>query len=1188
MVLDGAMGTMIQRRNLADKDFRGDIFANSKISLKGCNDLLSLTRPDIISDIHREYIDAGADIIETNSFNANAISLAEYGLADHVADINAAAARIAVTEAQRELRLNGRKVYVAGSMGPCNVSLSMPEGTDDNHHITFEMMARAYREQAIALIQGNVDILLLETIFDTLNAKAAIAGIRQAFQHTGRHPYLMLSVTLTNTGRTLSGQTLDAFVSSVQHAGAVSIGLNCGFGARDMEPYLEVLQQYGTYISIHPNAGLPDEMGRYVETPETMASTISRYLDRGFLNIVGGCCGTTPEHIRAIATAARSAVPRHLPEDAPDRDGRTMLLSGLEQLRVSPANGFVKVGERCNVAGSRKFLRLINERNYSEALQIAASQLGKGARILDINMDDGMLDTLHEMESFVSLLTLDSSTAAVPLMIDSSRIEVILAALRRIQGRPVVNSISLKEGEEKFLQNARDITALGGTPIVMAFDETGQATTLQRRIEICSRAYRLLTEEVGLKGSDIIFDPNILTVATGMPEHDRYALDFLDAVSWIKENLPGAKVSGGVSNLSFAFRGNNRLREAMHTVFLHHAVERGMDMAIVNPSTSLDIDSVPPELRNAIEDVIFCRHPDATTTLMEIASAMKEEDELRKATLDRKAASTGSPMNYPTVKAPAPTAHTALTIQEMVVRGVTNGLEQRLEEALSEDGSAMAVIKGRLMEGMNKVGEDFGAGRMFLPQVVRSAGVMKQAISWLTPYIEKGKENHTEGATARVILATVKGDVHDIGKNIVSVVLRCSGFEVIDLGVMVDADTIISKAKEVSADFIGLSGLITPSLSEMINVAKALNDNGLTDIPLFVGGATTSALHTAVKIAPAFPGLVVHTRDAASLPDVMAALADSAGRVKAMDDIRSEQQRLRDEYRDTGRATTSSESEPIVTPDKVSAPVKMPAEYGIFDYEFSPSEVAGLINRKAFLHVWHLPADAVEESERLLRDADRLIAQLTGEGVKIQARAVLAHAHRNGDDIVISLNDTQTTIPTLRREKAPYLAMADFVAQEGDTIGLFAVTVGDNMAQRIRNAEQDGDDYKTLLLQSLADRLVEAATEHLHTIVHSKLWELPPNQRAIRPAIGYPSLPDQSLVFATDELLRYNDLGITLTENGALYPTATTTGLIFGNPRARYFEIGTLKPSTIESYARHRGLPLDRILSLLPNLISHP
>ncbi len=1184
LVLDGAMGTMIQRYNLTEDDFRGQDFADSKVALKGCNDLLCLTRPDVIAGIHRAYIDAGADIIETNSFNANALSLSEYGLSHRVKDINRSAARIAAAEAREGRERSGRQIFVAGSMGPGNISLSMPADPNAKEQVTFDRMADAYQEQAEALIEGGVDIILLETIFDTLNAKAAVLGVKRAFDNTGRTLPIMLSVTLTQTGRTLSGQTIDAFVASMTHAGAVSIGLNCGFGAQEMAPYLQKLQQYGLYISLHPNAGLPDEMGQYTQTPEIMGQTMAEYLDKGLLNIAGGCCGTTPEHIRVIAEAARSATPRTLPTDAPETDNVQLLLSGLEQTRVSPTEGFLKVGERCNVAGSRKFLRLINEKNYSEAAEIASGQIAKGAMILDINMDDGMLDTRSEMETFISMLTLDGTTAAVPLMIDSSRADVINAALRRIQGRAVVNSISLKEGEEEFLRHAREIRDLGAVPIVMAFDERGQATTLERRIEICSRAYRLLTEKLGLRGCDIIFDPNILTIATGMPEHDRYALDFLDTITWIKQNLPGAKVSGGVSNLSFAFRGNNPLREAMHTIFLHHAIARGMDMAIINPATKSDINTVDPTLREAVEDVIFCRREDASSRLLELASAMKEEQERRKAQLRVSAENAESATN--TGKQDAP--RTELTLQEMVVRGVTTRLEEKLAVALREDGSAMAVIKGRLMEGMNLVGDAFGAGRMFLPQVVRSAGVMKQAILWLTPYIE-AEQSHSDDSTdaAKVILATVKGDVHDIGKNIVSVVLRCSGFEVIDLGVMVDADTIIKKAKEVSADFIGLSGLITPSLSEMTHVAKAMEENGLIDTPLFVGGATTSALHTAVKIAPVFSGLVVHTRDAASLPDVMAALADPARRARTADDIRREQQRLRDEYHDTCRGATVTGADPA-TPEKAHTPVKAPTQYGIFDYEFSPSEVAGLINWRAFMHVWHLPADAGEESERLRRDTDRLISTLERDGVKIPARAILAHAHRTGDDIVISLNDTRITLPTLRREKAPYLAMADYVAPEGDSIGLFAVTAGDDMTRRIRQAEQTGDDYKTLLLQSLADRLAEAATEHLHTIVHTELWGLPHDQRGIRPAIGYPSLPDQSLVFVTDELLKYNDLGIKLTENGALYPTATTTGLIFGNPQARYFEIGTLEPSTIEKYALHRGLPLDRILSLLPNHTSHP
>ncbi|MDE6134298.1 MAG: methionine synthase, partial [Muribaculaceae bacterium] len=826
LVLDGAMGTMIQRHNLSEADFRGQRFVALPGVLKGCNDLLCLTRPDVIAAIHDEYLDAGADIIETNTFNANAISMADYGLENEVAEINIAGATIAREAVARHEARTGRHAFVAGSVGPSNISLSMPADDCAQAAVTFDVMAQAYARQTEGLIRGGVDIILLETIFDTLNAKAAIAGLEAAFDNTGKRVPLMISVTLTETGRTLSGQTVRAFVASVSHAAPLSIGLNCGFGAAGMAPWLQEMQDIPYYISLYPNAGLPDEMGCYNDTPAKMASELAGYLHNGFVNIIGGCCGTTPAHISAIARIAADAAPRELP-----KSDCHLRLAGLEMVDTD-ACGFVKVGERCNVAGSRKFLRLINQGCYAEALDIASAQVAKGAVVLDINMDDGLLDSAAEMERFVAMAALDAATAPVPLMIDSSDFDVIRKALRKVQGRAVVNSISLKEGEDEFLARARELRRLGAAVVVMAFDENGQATTFERRVEICSRAYGLLTLKAGFSSEEIIFDPNILTIATGIPEHDRYALDFLDAVEWIKKNLPGAKVSGGVSNLSFAFRGNDRLRQAMHTVFLHHAIARGMDMAIVNPATSTDIATVPSGLRQAVEDVIFCRRPDAVGCLLAVADSMTAEQ--------------GGSAGQKAQSKPQET----VSLADMVVAGHTDRLEQRLAEAIVEDGSAMAVVKGRLMEGMNRVGEAFGAGRMFLPQVVRSAAVMKQAIAWLTPYIERENTGLSAGAASDgskvMVLATVKGDVHDIGKNIVAVVLRCSGFEVIDLGVMVPAADIVAKVRQSGARFVGLSGLITPSLSEMAAVARLLQAEGLTDVALFVGGATTSAMHTAV------------------------------------------------------------------------------------------------------------------------------------------------------------------------------------------------------------------------------------------------------------------------------------------------------------------------------------------------------
>lgn len=1170
VVLDGAMGTMIQRYGFGESDYRGADFAEWPRMLKGCNDLLCLTQPDSIAEIHRQYIDAGADIIETNTFNANSVSLSEYGLEEYVGRINRAGAGIARVQAEEAYDKYGRRIFVAGSMGPGNVSLSIPENTGSGKPVTFDDMAAAYKEQAIALMEGGVDLILLETIFDTLNAKAAIAGVKDAMMESGRELPLMLSVTLTENGRTLSGQTLDAFVASTLHSGAMSIGLNCGFGAEGMEPYLKQLQKYGRYVSLHPNAGLPDEMGQYEEKPSHMAETMGRYMRKGWLNIAGGCCGTTPEHIRAIAEEAAKSAARELPTEAPDTDPETLLVSGLEAMEVSPAGGFEKVGERCNVAGSKKFLRLINEGNYPEALEIAAGQLKKGAGLLDINMDDGMLDSVREMTEFVSMLGLDGNTAPAPLMIDSSRKEVILSALKRIQGRPIVNSISLKEGEGPFLESAAEIRRLGGAAVVMAFDEKGQATTYERRIEICRRAYELLTRKCGYRGCEIIFDPNILTVATGMPEHDRYALDFLNAVSWIKENLPGAKVSGGVSNLSFAFRGNNTLREAMHTVFLHYGIERGMDMAIVNPATSLDISTVNPELREAVEDLIFCRREDAVFRLLEMATRIKREEDAQKG-------------KKPSVEKKKPEAETDLTLGEMVEKGVTANLEEKLRDALTREGSAMGVVKNHLMEGMNRVGEAFGAGRMFLPQVVRSAGVMKQAISWLTPYMERENTSLPGGGAGKMVLATVKGDVHDIGKNIVAVVMRCAGFEVVDMGVMAEGEDIVAKARETGADFIGLSGLITPSLTEMVNVAEIMERDGMHDTALFVGGATTSELHTAVKIAPVFSGLTVHTRDAAAIPDVAAALKDASRKCKIRDSILEMQEKIRKDYagKKRNRNLSDGKSEVKIDMEKAEKPSPAPRKYGVDTKTFTPGEVAELINWKAFYHVWKLPQEAEEERERLKADAEALIRRLDGIGVVITARYAVLEAVRRGDDIVMGNGHEQVVLPTLRRESEPRLAMSDFLAESNDWLGMFVVTVGERVGRMVREKER-GDEYESLLLQSVADRLVEAATEKLHTYIHDEYWGLKGHPRGIRPAIGYPSLPDQSLVFELDGILNYGEIGVKTTANGALWPSATTTGLIFVSPEARYFEVGELSEEAISDYAGRRGLPEARVRQLLP------
>ncbi len=1141
LVLDGAMGTMIQRLELDESDFRGKEFTGWHTALKGCNDLLCITQPDEIRRIHSAYVDAGADIIETNTFNANAISLKDYGLQDYVERINMAGAEIARQAA-------GDSRFVVGSMGPTNVSLSMPTG----HNESFDSLAEAFHRQALALICGGVDALLIETAFDTLNAKAAICGARHAMREAGRNVPLMISATLTDSGRLLSGQTLEAFVIAVSHADPISIGLNCGFGADSMLEFLPVLQNTPYYISAHPNAGLPDEMGKYVETPDKMAAYISRMLDKKLVNIIGGCCGTTPDHIRKIAELANQARPR-VPEQP---DCNTLRLCGLEIMKPQE---FIKVGERCNVAGSRKFLRLIEEGNIDEAVTIAASQIDRGAAILDVNMDDGMLDTAAEMERFVTQLGLDSRTAGTPLMIDSSDFSVITNALKRIQGKPIVNSISLKEGEQIFLEHASEIKDLGAAVVVMAFDETGQATSYERRIEICGRAYRLLTEQAGFSGNDIVFDPNVLTVATGIEEHQNYALDFLRAVKWIKANCPGAKVSGGVSNLSFSFRGNNAIREAMHSVFLSHGRRRGMDMAIVNPSTPISDEHLSVQIKEAIEDVLLNRQTDATSRLIETASAMFE---------NHVAHQPAKPQKTPAVSKPQDTSS---TLADMIEHGVTEGLKNAIDTALKAEGSAIAVINSRLMPGMNHVGELFGAGKMFLPQVVRSASVMKHAVEYLTPLIEaeaaaKIGSSHSS-VRPKMVIATVKGDVHDIGKNIVAVIMRCSGFEMIDLGVMVPAKEIIAKAKEIHADLIGLSGLITPSLHEMTEVARLMKKEGM-DIPLFIGGATTSAIHTAVKIAPEYDGPVIHTSDAASLPKIANELtASELSRLHAIQKIKQEQSLLRQKHLQAKFCTPLGLNDARKRHCGVKFPSPVPKQTGVYTIEIYSSQIVHLINWREFLWEWGLnPNGTGIEAERLINDAKRLMDGDMANAL-ITARIALLPAVRQNDDIII--NNTYR-LPTLRSQTPNPVtqscpSIADFIAEADDHIGLFAVTV---------NSPKSADtEYKDMLRQTIAHRFAEAATEYIHQYACVSLWGLD-KKCGIRPAIGYSSLPDQSLIFELDRFLKFDEIGIKLTENGAMSPSASTAGLVIVNNSARYFEIGMITDEQCNDYCVRRNITL--------------
>lgn len=880
LILDGAMGTMIQRYNLSEQDFRGERFAGIPGQMKGNNDLLCLTRPDVIKDIHRKYLEAGADIIETNTFNAQRISMADYHMQDLCREINLAAARLARELADEYTAKPPYKPrFVAGSVGPTNKTCSMSPDVNNPalRALTYDELATAYQEQMEALLEGGVDALLIETIFDSLNAKAAIYAAETAMKKTGREVPLMLSVTVSDiAGRTLSGQTLDAFLASVQHAPIFSIGLNCSFGAKQLKPFLEGLAARAPYyISAYPNAGLPNSLGQYDQTPEEMASEVKEYIDEGLVNIIGGCCGTTEEYIakyQELIISGSAWVPPHIPATTPER----LWLSGLELLEQTPEMNFINVGERCNVAGSRKFLRLINEKKYEEALSIARKQVEDGALVIDVNMDDGLLDAREEMTTFLNLVMSEPDIARVPIMIDSSKWEVIEAGLKCLQGKSIVNSISLKEGEEKFIEHARLIKKLGAATVVMAFDEKGQADTFERKIEVCARAYKILTEQVGFNPHDIIFDPNVLAVATGIEEHNNYAVDFINATGWIKKNLPGAHISGGVSNLSFSFRGNNYIREAMHAVFLYHAIRQGMDMGIVNPATSVLYTDIPADVLERIEDVVLNRRPDAAERLIETAEALKNT-------------ATGTEAVKQDVWREEPMVEKRL--QYALIKGIGDHLEEDLAEAVKLYPKAVDIIEGPLMEGMNRVGELFGAGKMFLPQVVKTARTMKKAVAILQPLIEADKQEGARSA-GKVLMATVKGDVHDIGKNIVSVVMACNNYEIIDLGVMVPAEMIVRKAIEEKVDIIGLSGLITPSLEEMVHVAVELKRAGL-DIPIMIGGATTSKLHTALKIAPVYGGPVIHMKDASQNALVAARLLNPESSSEFVERLNKEYEELR-------------------------------------------------------------------------------------------------------------------------------------------------------------------------------------------------------------------------------------------------------------------------------------------------------
>ncbi|OON68381.1 methionine synthase [Hymenobacter sp. CRA2] len=1220
LVLDGAMGTMIQRHQLTEEDFRGERFAGHPTPLRGNNDLLCLTRPDVVRGIHAEYFAAGADIVETNTFSGTTVAQADYGLEHIVYELNYEAARLARSAAD-EYSTPERPRFVAGAIGPTNrtASLSPDVNRPGFRAITFDELAEAYHEQVRGLIDGGSDALLIETIFDTLNAKAALFAAQRFFDEGGRVVPIMISGTITDaSGRTLSGQTVEAFWNSMRHLPILSIGLNCALGAKQLKVYLQELSRLADcYVSAYPNAGLPNAFGGYDESAQEFAAVLEEYLQEGLVNIVGGCCGTTPQHIAEATKVSARYAPRQLPVRP-----RATRLSGLEPLNIYPESLFVNVGERCNVTGSRAFARLIRAGQFDEAVAVARAQVEGGAQVLDVNMDEGLLDSVEAMTNFLNLLASEPDVARLPIMIDSSKWEVLEAGLKCTQGKSIVNSISLKEGEDVFRHHARLVRAYGASVIVMAFDEQGQADSYQRRIDICQRAYRILTEEVGLPAEDIIFDPNILTVGTGIEEHRRYAIDFIEAVRWIKQHLPGALTSGGVSNISFAFRGQDVVREAMHAAFLYHAIQAGLDMGIVNPSQLAVYDEVPKPLLEAVEDVLFDRRDDATEQLVQLGELLS----LTKGTAAAKAVETETWRTWPVEK----------RLEHALVKGITDYIDADTEETLKRLGRPLAVIEGPLMAGMTVVGDLFGAGKMFLPQVVKSARVMKRAVAWLEPYMQAERDaaaaaggTQARQTAGKVLLATVKGDVHDIGKNIVGVVLACNNYEVIDLGVMVPLEKIVEEAERQQADIVGLSGLITPSLDEMVYVAQALEKRKLR-VPLLIGGATTSRLHTAVRIAPAYKGPVIHVNDASRAVPVASQLL-GLGRDAFANDVAQEYLQLRDDHagrqRNKDYVPIEEARRQKFQADWAAADIVKPSFLGARVFEDYPlTELLPYIDWTPFFHAWELKGryprildDATygEAARKLFEDGQALLKRIIDEKL-LTARATVGFWPANtvdSDTIEIYADDSRQQVQahtfTLRQQSLkaaglPYLAFSDFLAPKDsgrpDYLGGFAVTAGIGLDELVAEFDAQHDDYSGILAKALADRLAEALAERLHERVRRELWGYAPQEhftnedlikeeyRGIRPAPGYPGCPDHTEKIVLFELLGGPEqTGITLTENLAMYPTAAVSGFYYSHPEARYFGLGRIAQDQVQDLARRKGMPfaeLERWLS--PNLNYEP
>ncbi|MCC5859808.1 MAG: methionine synthase [Ectothiorhodospiraceae bacterium] len=1212
LILDSGMGTMIQQYPLTEADFRGQRFADHACDVKGNNDLLVLTRPDIIREIHDRNLAAGADILETNTFSSTTIAQADYRMEHLAYELNVAAARLAKEACEAAMAENPDwPRYVAGALGPTNrtASFSPDVNNPGYRNISFDQLREAYLEAARGLVHGGADILLIETIFDTLNAKAAIFALEELFQEIGQRLPVMISGTITDaSGRTLSGQTTEAFWNSVRHAQPFTVGLNCALGAEQMRPFVQEISRVAdTYVTIYPNAGLPNEFGEYDQSPEYMAKLVRDFAESSFVNIVGGCCGTTPEHVAAIREAVKDCAPRSVPERE-----RAMRLSGLEPFNIGSDSLFVNVGERTNVTGSARFKRLIKEGDFDTALEVARDQVEGGAQIIDVNMDEGMLDARQCMVDFLNLIAAEPDIARVPVMIDSSKWEVLEAGLQCVQGKAVVNSISLKEGEEPFLEQARLIKRYGAAAVVMAFDEQGQADTYPRRIAICERAYRLLVDQAGFPPEDIIFDPNVFPVATGIPEHDNYGIDFIEATRWIKQNLPYARVSGGLSNLSFSFRGNNAVREAMHSAFLYHAIKAGLDMAIVNAGQIEVYDDIPKDLLEHVEDVILNRREDGTERLLAFAESVKDQG-------GRQREEDLSWRQQPVAK----------RLEHALVKGIIDYIDEDTEEARQQSHRPIEVIEGPLMDGMNVVGDLFGDGKMFLPQVVKSARVMKKAVAYLLPYIEAEKQGGENEPAGHILMATVKGDVHDIGKNIVGVVLQCNNFKVTDLGVMVPAEKILDTAAELDVDIIGLSGLITPSLEEMVNVAKEMERRGMTQ-PLLIGGATTSRVHTAVKVAPAYSNEVIYVKDASRAVGVASNLVSETRREDYVAGIREEYERVRQQHaarQKKQKWLKIAEARANRTPIDWDAfePVK-PRHPGVQVLDDYPLDrLLDYIDWTPFFKSWELAGsypklldDPVvgEQARKLFEDAKAMLRRIVDEGW-LKARAVfgLFPANGVGDDTQVYADETREqvllTLHHLRQQiekpaGRPNQSLGDFIAPKetgkSDYIGAFAVTAGIGIDEHLARFEADHDDYSSILLKALADRLAEAFAEHLHERVRKEFWGYQPEEalsnqdlikeryQGIRPAAGYPACPDHTEKDLIWELLDVESrIGLVLTESKAMVPTAAVSGLYFAHPESRYFGIGRIYQDQVEDYARRKGMSRREAEKwLAPNLGYEP